>query len=130
MKLLYVSSHRYIKTKSGDIYTTGQMGENYFNRFRNFFKSVTVIGLCEEETEENIGKIIDRVDVDSDFLTYNLVKSTGTALGVIWTLRKIKKKYIELLPSYDRVATKSPSLVANTAVKIAHKYNLPILVEM
>ena len=130
MKLLYVSDHRFIKNKHGEIYTTGQMSETYFDRFRDSFDTVTVIGLCEDETISNQGKEIEKVNLYSEFLEYKFIKSSGTIWGRVSAIRKIKQEYIKLLNSYDRVATKSPSLVNSFVVKFARKKRIPILIEV
>lgn len=130
MKLLYVSEHRFIKKKNGDVFTTGQMSENYFSRFKDGFEQVSVIGLCEDENEANTGKIIERVDLNSDFVQYVLIHSSGTIIGRLDANRRIKKEYNKLLSFYDRVATKAPSLIIDFVVRRARIYNVPFLIEM
>lgn len=131
MNLLYVSEHRFIKSLNGEIYTTGQMGEKYFSRFKNSFKRVTVIGLCEDETHSNRIKRVERINCESDFLRYHLIrKSPNQMFGKISDYFKIKKAYKDCLKFYDRVATKAPSLIAGFVSRVAKNNNILCYVEL
>ncbi|WHY33854.1 glycosyltransferase [Cytobacillus firmus] len=106
------------------------MGENYFNRFRGFFNQITVIGLCENENEGNKGKMVEGLNLNSDFVNYIFIKKPDTIVGKFKVRRDIKKEYIKQLNFHDRVATKAPSLILGFTVRLAKKYKVPLLVEM
>lgn len=92
MKLLYVSGHRFIKCNNGDVYTTGQMGANYFSRFEESFDSITVIGYYENENEGNSSKKVEKINNDSSFLSYHLVEGSQiNIVGQVFTTYKIRK---------------------------------------
>jgi glycosyltransferase involved in cell wall biosynthesis len=116
--------------KSGEVFTTGQMGEAYFNRFRACFECVTVIGLCEDEKQSNIGKIVESVDLNSTFVKYVFIQSSGSIFGRYDANRNIIKQYIQLIGLHDRVATKAPSLILGFVVRLSKKYRMPVLIEV
>jgi glycosyltransferase involved in cell wall biosynthesis len=131
MNLLYVSGHRFIKCTNGEIYTTGQMGENYFARFKQSFDRVTVIGFYEEEISKNKSRKIEKIAKDSTFLSYCLIKSSEVPIfRNVFTSYKIMRTFKSLIKSYDIIATKAPSFVSSYAVKIAKKKQIPCYVEL
>lgn len=130
MKLLYVSNHRFIKNNAGEIFTTGQMGEKYFERFKEYFDSITIIGLCEQENRNNTLKKIEKININADKLSYIFINANGSNLGRLKAIYRIRKKYLEIIHNYDRISTKSPSMIALAAVNNANKVDKPVLVEM
>lgn len=130
MKLLYVSDHKFVRKKNGDIYTTGQMNEQYFYKFKEIFDSVTVIGLCEEENESNKLKIIEKLNLDSDFVRYIFIEVSRKKIDRIKALLNIRKKVSALIEHYDRIATKAPSIVNGFVTKLSKKHNVPLLIEV
>ncbi|WP_158221270.1 glycosyltransferase [Salimicrobium humidisoli] len=106
------------------------MSEKYFNRFKGYFKFVTVTGICEEENENNKNKMVEKVNTNSAFVKFHLIESKGTVLGKIIAIRNIKKEYKQLIKHHDRVATKAPSLIIRFVSKIACKHQVPYLIEM
>jgi len=131
MNLLYVSGHRFIKCANGDLYTTGQMGEKYFYRFKGVFEHVTVIGFYENENEGNALKKVEIVNKNIEFLDYLLVEGSNfPVLNEIFTAKKISRLSKSLIRKYDRVATKAPSLVACKAVGEAKKNRVSCYVEL
>ena len=131
MKLLYVSGHRFIKCNNGDVYTTGQMGANYFSRFEESFDSITVIGYYENENEGNSSKKVEKINNDSSFLSYHLVEGSQiNIIGQVFTTYKIRKAFRSLIKSHDKIATKAPSLIAPYVVKGSIEINKQVLVDM
>lgn len=129
MKLLYVSDHRFIIDSNGEIYTTGQMNEVYFSRFFDEFDSITVFGLCELKCKKNEKKMVERINTDSDKLSFELVKTSGGLIDRIKSISQIKKQTRDSINNYDRIVTKAPSLIADYVVK-SSKTRKNVLVEV
>ena len=129
LRLVYVSEHKFIKDQSGTIYTTGQMGNDYFERFRTIFHRILVLGSVEEINSRNERKIVDVIEKSNDYIEYILFPREAGVSDLLLA-RKLKERVKAILKEGDALAVKAPSFVAQDIVKVGKKNNVPCLVEI
>lgn len=131
MRLLYVSEHRFIRSLDGDLFTTGQMGEKYFQRFFNSFDEILVLGLVENENSTNTHKKVERIYNYSSKLKYHLIDiKNNKPLTKLYGINSIIRELISKLTDYNRVATKAPSLISFITILITNKKKIPNYIEL
>ena len=129
MNLLYISKHSYIEDDDGNVFSTGMMGPEYFEKYLKHFDSVTVIGYVHKATESNIKKIVGTPICNSDRITFHLAPCGSGRIAAFFTNKAIKtlvKKYIK---EANAVACKSAS-GASFAAYYAKRFKKTYMIEV
>ena len=128
MKLLYISMHRFLRDRDGNLFSTGLMGPNYFEKYLTVFDEVTVLGY-EVANDTTIKKAIGNPIHDTDRIRYLLAPCGAGQFSTSFENRAIRAIADEQAKTADAVACKSASGAA-LAKRYAEKYRKPFLVEV
>lgn len=129
MNLLYISRHSFIQAGDGAIYSTGMMGNSYFEKHLPYFDSVTVLGYLCAETESNAAKKIGRPIQSTERIRYRLAPSDGRAYRSMFSNPALKELADAEIQNADAVVCKSASAAA-FAASYAKKYRKPYMIEV
>ena len=129
MNLLYISRHTFIQSENGEIYSTGMMGNSYFEKYLPYFDTVTVLGYLCVERQSNAVKKVGRPIRSTERIHYCLAQSDGKAYRSMISNQALKALADAEILKADAVACKSASAAAFAAF-YAKKYRKPYMVEV
>ena len=129
MRLLYISMHRFLRDRDGNLFSTGLMGSDYFEKYLKVFDEVTVLGYEVEANHDNIKKAIGNPVQDTDRVRYLLAPCGSGRFSTSFENPAIRALADEQTKDADAVACKSASGAA-MAKRYAKKYRKPFLIEV
>lgn len=129
MKLLYISRHTYIQSQDGAIYSTGMMGNSYFEKYLRYFDTVSILGYLCNETKANASKKVGRPIQDTEKIRYCLAPGNHRPYRSLVASTAFKKLTVAEIQKADAVVCKSASAAAYAAA-YAKKYHKPYMIEV
>lgn len=129
MRLLYISMHRFLRDRDGNLFSTGMMGPNYFEKYLTVFDEVTVIGYEVAANDTTIKKAIGKPIRDTDCIRYLLAPCGNGRYSTSFENQAIRALADEQTKTADAIACKSASGAA-MAKRYAKQYGKPFLVEV
>jgi glycosyltransferase involved in cell wall biosynthesis len=123
--LLFAHDHVYRRGAEGEVWTTGAVSHDVWDRYLPEFGKVTVIG----RDGGAVPSAPNSARADGPHVAFCLLPSVN---GIRQSLRrpKVRRSISKLVRSSEAVAARLPSEFGLIACELAHKHDKPLLVEV
>lgn len=126
MKALFIHDHPFIKnTKTSELYTSGNLNSELWDRYLRHFDSVTVIG------RQKLSKDTSRYNrAEKEKVIFDLFDDVSGGVDYFTKRSKIEKKLIEQIKVHDIIIMRFPATISIFAAQYCKKNNIPYVAEI
>lgn len=128
MQLLFCHDHRFIEGDSGAIFSPGQYSIRIWERYKEFFDTVTVVARSRKPHDQEI--LAGMNDVRDTGVSFRFLPSLSNPEAMLFKRREVSRSLAEAIQASDAVVVRIPSELGLLAASIADRLGKPWAVEM